>query len=621
YNEQYTYDAVGNILELFHQGVGSPAATWTRYYDYGPLDNGIARTNRLRSSSLSGDTENIVPYQAQNVHDNHGNITSMPHLSSITYSPFDQMASASNGTQTTYFVYGGDGQRVRKVYDTNANLIKERIYLGGFEIYRERVSGATQLERQTLHVFDGAQRIAMVETKTVDGGSSVTTPVPKYRFQLTNHLGSAMLEVDEAGLVISYEEYHPYGTSAYRSSNGSAEVSARRYRYTGKERDEETGLYYHGARYYAPWLARWTSADPLGIGADGPGVYNYVSGSPINLVDPSGMEERSTWEQLVFAARAHPSTNGIVRRAENLGALLKGVRQSLDRMDRTDVMLAETLPLDNPYRAELLAGDEENAPSVIDQISEAYSAGDNPAEGVRNVVNIFNPIVIGVEAFTAMMEARDKGDFEEAGRHLPALAGAVAGAYSFATGLIPSLFGGGGGAGPAMALAGGGTATLAVEGPAAAAVGASGGPAGFALGLAISMSVGEGDAAGPASTVTNADRLRADLKLSETLTNKKIVVREPIAPNSTNRPALFDTKTGELIIGKTTDPGHFGVLQNTRLPIEEGRYAGGWVQVDSSGAIVFEAESGTFPWSNPALPHNTLDRIRGTGVTVVQPEY
>jgi RHS repeat-associated protein len=68
------------------------------------------------------------------------------------------------------------------------------------------------------------------------------------------------------------------------------DVSARRYRYVGLERDDETGLYAMGARYYAAWLGRWTSADPLGIGADGPGVYNYTRGSPVVYVDPGGMQ-------------------------------------------------------------------------------------------------------------------------------------------------------------------------------------------------------------------------------------------------------------------------------------------------------------------------------------------
>ena len=59
-------------------------------------------------------------------------------------------------------------------------------------------------------------------------------------------------------------------------------------RNTGKEKDEESGLYYHGARYYACWLGRWTAVDPIGIG-DGLNVYMYVHGNPVKLQDPSGM--------------------------------------------------------------------------------------------------------------------------------------------------------------------------------------------------------------------------------------------------------------------------------------------------------------------------------------------
>ncbi len=278
YLEEYEYDHVGNILEMFHEAAGTPVATWTRAYTYG------VGTNRLATNSIPGGT-------ATYSHDAHGNLTSMPHLAAITYSPWDQMASADlGGGGDVYFTYASDGTRVRKVWQQTATAVKERIYLGAYEIYREKLSGVTQLERHTLHIMDGVQRIAMVETKTIEGGAPIATPVPKQRYQLGNHLGSAMLEVDETGLIISYEEYHPYGTSAYRSAWSGVEVSARRYRYTGKERDDETGLYYHGARYYACWLGRWTSADPLGIGADGPGLYNYTRGSPIVYSDPSGTD-------------------------------------------------------------------------------------------------------------------------------------------------------------------------------------------------------------------------------------------------------------------------------------------------------------------------------------------
>lgn len=87
--------------------------------------------------------------------------------------------------------------------------------------------------------------------------------------------------------MISYEEYHPYGTSAYRAGRSATEVKLKRYRYTGMKRDEESGLAYHTARYYLVWLGRWGSCDPIGIG-DGVNVYGYVKGNPIILIDISG---------------------------------------------------------------------------------------------------------------------------------------------------------------------------------------------------------------------------------------------------------------------------------------------------------------------------------------------
>lgn len=55
------------------------------------------------------------------------------------------------------------------------------------------------------------------------------------------------------------------------------------------ERDEETGLNYHNARYYIPWLGRWASADPIGIG-DGVNVYAYCGGNPVTYNDTEGTQ-------------------------------------------------------------------------------------------------------------------------------------------------------------------------------------------------------------------------------------------------------------------------------------------------------------------------------------------
>jgi RHS repeat-associated protein len=196
------------------------------------------------------------------------------------------------GGGNAYYVYDSAGQRVRKVIESLGGVKrKERIYLGGFELYREyEANGQTvELERESLHVMDDARRIALVETQTVDESEPVVAPIPLQRYQLGNHLGSASLELDENGDLISYEEYHPYGTTAFQAGRSAAEVSLKRYRYTAKERDEESGFNYHGARYYAPWLGSWTSADPIGL-QDGVNVFAYCGNNPVCLFDSTGFQ-------------------------------------------------------------------------------------------------------------------------------------------------------------------------------------------------------------------------------------------------------------------------------------------------------------------------------------------
>ena len=91
--------------------------------------------------------------------------------------------------------------------------------------------------------------------------------------------------------VISYEEYHPYGTTAYQAINRDIKSAAKRYRYTGMERDEESGISYHSARYYLPWLGRWVNADPIGIG-DGLNIFSYASNNPVSHIDPNGQTSK-----------------------------------------------------------------------------------------------------------------------------------------------------------------------------------------------------------------------------------------------------------------------------------------------------------------------------------------
>lgn len=284
YTERYAYDAAGNFQEFAHRFNG---AGWTRRYAYeeNSLLEAGKKSNRLTKTTVGNGVNQIDPY----THDAHGNMTSMPHLVGMVWNYQDQLQQADlAGGGKAYYVYDGAGQRVRKVIESETGARqKERLYLDGFEIYREYNGDATRLERESLHVMDDKQRIAMVETQTIQNGNPVNAPVSRERYQLAKHLGSSSIELDKNGALITYEEYHPYGTTSFQTGRSAAEVSLKRYRYIGRERDEETGFSHHGVRYYVPWLARWSSVDPLYF-TDSTNLYAYALDNPVIAKDPSG---------------------------------------------------------------------------------------------------------------------------------------------------------------------------------------------------------------------------------------------------------------------------------------------------------------------------------------------
>jgi len=297
YTERYRYDEAGNLLRMAHRSADHADGGWTRDYRY---DEPSLLEPRRHSNRLTGTGPARAATGPQRFsYDEQGNTTAMPEIPELRWDQNNRLHATSRQAAqdggvpgTTYYVYDAAGQRVRKVTEHAATSGRtparksERIYLGTFEIYREYGTGtAVTLERETLHVFDDKHRVALVETRTAGEDPG---PDQLIRYQLANHLDSSVLELDQYAQVITYEEYFPYGSTSYQAVRSRTETP-KRYRYTGKERDTETGLSYHGARYYAPWLARWTSCDPVGL-TDGTNLYAYVRGNPIRLSDPTGRQ-------------------------------------------------------------------------------------------------------------------------------------------------------------------------------------------------------------------------------------------------------------------------------------------------------------------------------------------
>ena len=272
YIQKYGYDKAGNIIQLQHI---ADSGSYTRDFD---MDSA---SNRLSGTAVGSDSYGYA-------HDARGNMATMPHLTAMDYDSLNQMSYVDNANVKAYYQYSG-GQRIRK--QTYKIASEERIYLGSFERYRkyDPVTNAVVLERTTVHVGDDSGRIGMLEVRTVGSDGS---PASLKRFIYSNHLQSAALELDESGDIISYEEYYPYGTTAYQAMDSAIGAVAKRYRFTGKERDEESGLSYHGARYYIPWLCRWAAVDPLESKYTPFSPYAYVHDNPVNATDPSGMGDK-----------------------------------------------------------------------------------------------------------------------------------------------------------------------------------------------------------------------------------------------------------------------------------------------------------------------------------------
>jgi RHS repeat-associated protein len=280
YTQLYQYDAVGNIMKMRHI---ADTLRWTRNYEYAP------DSNRLLQTTSGTQTVNYS-------YDAHGNMRNYNNAPAEYEPHWDYRDRVSlidlGGGGRAFYQYDTNLERSRKRIEKTDGTTEERIYLGGAELYRRWLNGTKVEEIETHHLFLDDQRVLIVEDVIQTNNTLLEEGIILYRYQYSNHLGSVGLELDKDAAIISYEEYHPYGTVAYHATNTAINAIAKRYRYTGMERDAESGLNYHSARYYLPWLCRWLSADPIGL-AGGMNLWVYGLNNPIKYKDLTGSQSCS----------------------------------------------------------------------------------------------------------------------------------------------------------------------------------------------------------------------------------------------------------------------------------------------------------------------------------------
>ncbi|MDP3597047.1 MAG: RHS repeat-associated core domain-containing protein, partial [Nitrospirota bacterium] len=213
-------------------------------------------------------------------------------------------------------------------------------------------------------------------------------------------LGSVALELDETAQIVGCEEFHPYGTTAYHLV-GSVRATAKRYRYTGMERDEETRLSYHNARYLIPWLGRWGSTDPIGLEGGG-NIYSYSQGDPIGLLDNAGTQSTDCEFDMCFSLEEAPEPareSGYVS-IEN-GLL---VQPTIEDGEITGLTFSEVVSVELPTLERFLYANDENDQTravLTDYWRQHHPRG----------VSLYSESVVGPFRHAFLRVTTDEGDF------------------------------------------------------------------------------------------------------------------------------------------------------------------------------------------------------------------
>ncbi|WP_223525690.1 RHS repeat-associated core domain-containing protein [Pseudomonas sp. A-B-26] len=273
YTQRYEYNAGGSLIKLIHErAVGG-------YSHEMLIDPTSNRGVRWKEADPVPDFDTLF--------DRHGNQQVSSPGRSLHWNSRDQLVSATlverenSASDEETYRYSQD-LRLLKRHEWQASNIthfRQVIYLPGLEI-RTRDDG------ETLHVITlpggrGNVRCLHWASKKPDGIDQ-----NQLRYTLDDQLGSCLMELDQDARQISHEGYYPFGGTAWLKAVSLLEVGYKTIRYSGKEMDE-CGLYYYGARYYAPWLQRWVSTDPTGA-ADGLNLYQFVGNNPLRYVDQAG---------------------------------------------------------------------------------------------------------------------------------------------------------------------------------------------------------------------------------------------------------------------------------------------------------------------------------------------
>ena len=255
-NRYYRYDANGNITAE-KDGPFTEDDEFIFTYSYDP-DTDVYGTDYGFGLDAPKETEESHP---ENL---------FAYRRNYTWNEKNLLTKSSDRSYTVHYRYGEDGQRALKYTEEGRS---ETLYFNNFYTIHIPVQDKNNPQglRVHKHIFVGNSRLVTAMTHTDNNGDNAEQREKRYYYH-SDHLGSAQFVTDWRGKQYEHIEYTPYGELWIEEV--AAGLDKLPFRFTGKEMDEETGLYYYGARYLDPKYSRWLSGDPA--------LSDYIPKAPID---------------------------------------------------------------------------------------------------------------------------------------------------------------------------------------------------------------------------------------------------------------------------------------------------------------------------------------------------
>ncbi|HEV7646404.1 MAG TPA: RHS repeat-associated core domain-containing protein [Pyrinomonadaceae bacterium] len=323
--QNYTYDSLNRLLSATETNNSTP--TWKQSFTYDRYGNrNFDEANTTTLTKSCGTSPNFTVCTADRKKENPSIDVSNNRLSSSDNYSYDLAGNTTDDAGSQSYIYDGENKMVQA--SDGGGILGTYYYDGD----GKRVKKVVPNGETTTFVYDASG-------KMVAEYSTQLNPTPQASYLISDNLGSPRINTNANGAVISRHDYHPFGeeiVSSQRSPGLGYQSDEIRKKFTGYERDSETGLDFAQARMYSSQQGRFNTADTLlGSGkiesAQTWNRYSYVLNNPVNAIDPTGLYEcKASPDQCAQFKAALFDANMTLSKLDQKSKQAKAIKRAID---------------------------------------------------------------------------------------------------------------------------------------------------------------------------------------------------------------------------------------------------------------------------------------------------